>query len=136
MSFQYPNHSINSPPNQNHDQIAHQTTSQHLTALPDIAISHPINHNKAVYVQPDAGKWATVATVPNYVLYNGKKDNNYDNNQNKNSHNIGTNKEGIYMPVSTNQYPIEQSSMNGELRERFVNFLDQWTKAFVYLSRK
>lgn len=134
MPSPYPNHPINPQPNQNHDQIIHQSTSQHLTTLPDIIISHPINHNQAVYVRPDAGKWATVATVPNYMLYNSQNNNNQNNN---NNHNIGTNGKGIFMPVSTNQYPIEQSSMDeDDLRERFVNFLDQWIKAFMYLSRK
>lgn len=134
----YPNHPINSQPNRNHDQIIHQTISQHLTTLPDIIISHPINHNQAVYVQSDAGKRATVAMVPNYMLYNGQNNNNHDNNQNNNNnnHNIGTNGEGIFMTVSTDQYPIEQSSLDEDLRERFEHFLDQWIKAFLYLSRK
>lgn len=124
MPSPYPNHPISPHPSQNYDQIIHQTTSQHLTTLPDI-ISHPINHNHAVYIRPDAG---TPATVPNYILYNGQ---NNDNN-----HNIRTNSKGIFMPVSTNQYPIEQSSMDADFGERFVNFLDQWMKAFMYLSRK
>lgn len=124
MPSPYPNHPISPQPSQNYDQIIHQTTSQHLTTLPDI-ISHPINHNHAVYIRPDAG---TPATVPNYILYNGQ---NNDNN-----HNIRTNSKGIFMPVSTNQYPIEQSSMDADFGERFVNFLDQWMKAFMYLSRK
>lgn len=127
---QYPNHPINPQPNQKHDQIIHQTTSPHSTTLPD-TISHPINHNQAVYVQTDAGKRSTVATMPNYMLYNGQNTNIHDNNDN-----IGGNGKGIFMPVATNQYPIEQSSMDEDLRERFDNFVDQWTKAFVYLSRK
>lgn len=128
---QYPNHPINPQPNQKHDQIIHQTTAQHLTTLPDI-ISHPINHNQAVYVQPDAGKRSTVATMPNYMLYNGQNNNNHDDNNN----NVGRNGKGIFVPVATNQYPIEPTSMDENLRERFDNFLDQWMKAFVYLSRK
>lgn len=63
----------------------------------------------------------TITTLPNFIRQN----NNY-----------GSNSKSIFIPASTSKYPIEQNTIGEDLRERFVNFLAQWIRAFVYLSRK
>lgn len=118
----YPNHPKKPQSKQNHDQTIHQTSSQPLTVLPDIdKISHPINHNHALHVETDADATKTAATLPNYITHN--------------SH-IGSNSKSIFIPVSTSKYPIDHNTYDEEYRERFVNFLTQWIRAFVYLARK
>lgn len=47
-----------------------------------------------------------------------------------------SNVNGIFMPASTSKYPIKQSTITEDFRERFRNFVEHWTNAFVYLSRK
>lgn len=42
----------------------------------------------------------------------------------------------IFVPASTSKYPITQNTIAEDMRERFMNFLTQWIKAFVYLARK
>lgn len=50
--------------------------------------------------------------------------------------NIQSNINSIFIPASTSKYPIKQSTITEDFRERFGNFVEHWKKAFVYLSRK
>lgn len=50
--------------------------------------------------------------------------------------NIQSNVNSIFIPASTSKYPIKQSTITEDFRERFDNFVEHWKKAFVYLSRK
>lgn len=50
--------------------------------------------------------------------------------------NIQSNINSIFIPASTSKYPIKQSTITEDFRERFDNFVEHWKKAFVYLSRK
>lgn len=47
-----------------------------------------------------------------------------------------SNVNSIFIPASTSKYPIKQSTISEDFRERFDNFVEHWKKAFVYLSRK
>lgn len=53
-----------------------------------------------------------------------------------NNRNRQSNINSLFMPASTSKYPIKQSTITEDFRERFRNFVDHWTNAFVYLSRK
>lgn len=50
--------------------------------------------------------------------------------------NMQSNINSIFIPASTSKYPIKQSTITEDFRERFTKFVEHWTKAFVYLSRK
>lgn len=50
--------------------------------------------------------------------------------------NIQSNMNSIFIPASTSKYPIKQSTITEDFRERFGNFVKHWKQAFVYLSRK
>lgn len=50
--------------------------------------------------------------------------------------NIQSNINSIFIPASTSKYPIKQSTITEDFRERFGNFVKHWKQAFVYLSRK
>lgn len=50
--------------------------------------------------------------------------------------NIQSNINSIFVPASTSKYPIKQSTITEDFRERFGNFVEHWKQAFVYLSRK
>lgn len=53
-----------------------------------------------------------------------------------NNPNMQSNINSIFIPASTSKYPIKQSTITEDFRERFGNFVKHWKQAFVYLSRK
>lgn len=115
-----------------HDHTLSHTTIQNVTSTDIDAIGRSINHNNAFHNHVDANASAfaatataadggTVATPPH--IYG-------------NSNSIQSNANSIFMPASTSKYPIKQSTIAEDFRERFVNIIVQWIRAVVYLARK
>lgn len=103
------------------------TTTQHLTTLPDIeTIDRSINHSYTFSSRNRAD--ATDAVAPPAAA--ATPTHTYSNR------NMQSNINSIFIPASTSKYPIKQSTITEDFRERFSNFVEHWTKAIVYLSRK
>lgn len=131
-------------PKHDYNHALSQTTSipttihQHLTTLPDIvtidrAINRSYSFNSRIYtdgtdtdgtvaVAPATAVAATADAMPTRYSYSNS--------------NMQSNINSIFIPASTSKYPIKQSTITEDFRERFSSFVKQWKKAFVYLSRK
>lgn len=118
-------------PKHDHDLTLSQTSTastQHFTTLPDIeTINRSINHSNVTFSNrnrsddTDAAAAPAAAATPTHTYSNS---------------NMQSNINSIFIPASTSKYPIKQSTITEDFRERFTNFVENWTKAIVYLSRK
>lgn len=116
----------NNQPKHDHDHTISQTTIKNATTSLDIGtIGHSINQNNpyrdSSFIGADADAGGIAVTTPHL---------GYSNN------NIRSNSNSIFMPASTSKYPIKQNTIAEDFRERFVNLIAQWIRAFVYLARK
>ena len=113
---------VNPNTHQKHDHD-HTFNSKSPTTLPDtntirLSINGKTFHDKHE-TDSDAGAAAdTTSTV------------SYSNN------NMRSNSNSIFMPASTSKYPIKQNTIAEDFRERFINLVAHWIRAFVYLARK
>ncbi|XP_031626186.1 uncharacterized protein LOC116342639 [Contarinia nasturtii] len=118
----------NSHSKHDHDHTLNQPTMQNMTSTDIEAIGRSINHNNAFHNGGDAnasafdaaGGGGGGATVATYISSNS---------------NIQTNTNSIFMPASTSKYPIKQSTIAEDFRERFINIIAQWIRAVVYLAQ-
>lgn len=105
-------------PNHDHEHSNEQITTQYVTTLSNTIVhSVDLQHQRSGYNRNDAyGGDAAIPTMP----------------QTPNR----TSDYSIFVPASTSKYPIKQNTIAEDMRERFMNMLTQWIKAFVYLARK
>lgn len=108
------------------DHTINHTSTPYLTTMPDFkTISRSINQTKPfsdrnVSDAADATAAAAAAT-PSHIYSNS---------------NIQSNSNSLFIPASTSKYPIRQNTIAGDFRERVINFVAHWIRAFVYLARK
>lgn len=85
-----------------------------------------INHSKTFSSRHDADNAAAASAGADAATSTV----NYSNN------NIRSNSDSIFIPASTSKYPIKQNTIAEDFRERFINLVAHWIRAFVYLARK
>lgn len=122
-------------PKHDHDQTTYnQTATPHLTTLSDFeSISRSISQSKSFSDRNDldassidaaaaaSAAAAAAAATPSLIHSNS---------------NMRSNINSLFIPASTSKYPIKQSTIAGDFRERIINFVAHWIRAFVYLARK
>lgn len=132
-------------PKHDYDHALSQTTSiptttrQHFTTLPDIvtidrSINRSYSFNSRIYTD-GTDTDGTVAVAPAATAAADATADAMPTHSYSNS-NMQSNINSIFIPASTSKYPIKQSTITEDFRERFSSFVEQWKKAFVYLSRK
>lgn len=114
----------NTQPKHDHD---HTLSSKATTALPDIdMIGMSINHSKTFRDRHDGDKAAAA----------GANDDAATSTVSYSNYNMRSNSNSIFIPASTSKYPIKQNTIAEDFRERFINLVAHWIRAFVYLARK
>lgn len=110
------------------DHTLNHTTTPYLTTMPAFkTISRSINQTKPF---SDRNVSDAAATATNAAAAAATPSHIYSNS------NIQSNSNSLFIPASTSKYPIRQNTIAGDFRERVINFVAHWIRAFVYLARK